>query len=715
LIVRALSAPTEARGGLPSSWRGWRSWARGFGLATAAGPRVNEQTALWHAAVYACVTFLARNIAGLPLCVLERGADGESHEKARSHPLFPVLAKRANALQTSFQARQFLMASLLLRGNGLAWKRLDGRGRVMAYLPVRWDQVRLEIERGEPVYVWQPERGEVRRWRRNEVLHQTGLSLDGIEGVSPIAAAREAIGWGLAMQEHGSRFFSNGTNVGGVLSHPGTLSEPAQERLVATLEERHQATENAWKTLVLEEGMSYEAMGVSPRDAQFLDSRQFSAVEICAFYGVKPHLAGFILQGSASFASLEQQALELVLFTLDPWLVNLEQSYERDLLTDAERDDFTIKHNVDALLRGDARTRAEVNRIGVMTGYVSRNEVRRREDLAPSEGLDEFLVPLNMAEEGGDGPTPIGSGRDPAFQPQPPAPPARARPRPREQRVAEPASERRARVAERFRPLLEAAGRRILRAELRKLRALADENVPPEPDPGEVRLVDWLVTRPGGRRRRKKRPEVRDLAGFVAAAEPLYAPGDPAGELAAGELHELAERELRGPLEALGLSIFDLAAEEVDGETDRQGLDEFIGALAAAAVAGWAIHSIRALEALVSTDSELADAERVDAVFEQWAKARAEKTARRESVKVARAASREAFKRSGATLLRWRTRGDTCPFCSQFDGRVVAIEGGSFAEPGQLEADDRAPLSIARPIGHPPLHRGCDCEIEAAG
>ena len=231
----------------------------------------------------------------------------------------------------------------------------------------------------------------------SDVLHIPGLGFDGLVGYSPIAMAKNAIGLAIATEEYGSRFFQNGAAPGGVLEHPGTLKDPAKIR--ESWNQTFSGSQNAGKVAVLEEGMHYTPISISPEQAQFLETRKFQINEIARIFRVPPHMVGDLEK--SSFSNIEQQSLEFVKYTLDPWVSRWEQSMVRSLLTPEEKKQYFVKFNLDGLLRGDYQSRMNGYAIGRQNGWMSANDIRSLEnlDLIPEEkGGDLYLINGNMTK-----------------------------------------------------------------------------------------------------------------------------------------------------------------------------------------------------------------------------------------------------------------------------------------------------------------------------
>ena len=229
----------------------------------------------------------------------------------------------------------------------------------------------------------------------SEVLHIPGLGFDGLVGYSPIAMAKNAIGMAIACEEYGAKFFANGAAPGGVLEHPGTIKDP--QRVRESWQSTFGGSGNANKIAVLEEGMKYTPIGISPEQAQFLETRKFQINEIARIFRVPPHMVGDLEK--SSFSNIEQQSLEFVKYTLDPWVIRWEQSIQRSLLSKDEKAMYFVKFNLEGLLRGDYQSRMNGYAIGRQNGWMSANDIRELENLdrIPEEdGGDLYLINGNM-------------------------------------------------------------------------------------------------------------------------------------------------------------------------------------------------------------------------------------------------------------------------------------------------------------------------------
>lgn len=373
------------------------------------GKRVNERSAMQMTAVYSCVRILSEAVAGLPLH-LYRYTENGGKEKAVDHPLYFLLHDEPNPEMTSFAFRETLMTHLLLWGNAYAQIIRNGKGEILALYPLMPDRMTVDRDdKGRLYYEYLVSnddaptmKGSTVRLQPSDVLHIPGLGFDGLVGYSPIAMAKNAIGMAIACEEYGAKFFANGAQPSGVLEHPGTIKDPSRVRESWT--QTFGGSQNANKVAVLEEGMKYTPISISPEQAQFLETRKFQLNEIARIFRVPPHMVGDLEK--SSFSNIEQQSLEFVKYTLDPWVSRWEQGMVRSLLAAEEKKGYFIKFNVDGLLRGDYQSRMNGYAVGIQNGFMSPNDVRTLEnmDLIPDElGGNRYMCNGNMVDIGSAG------------------------------------------------------------------------------------------------------------------------------------------------------------------------------------------------------------------------------------------------------------------------------------------------------------------------
>lgn len=369
---------------------------------TTSGKAVTERSAMQMTAVYSCVRILSEAVAGLPLH-LYKYMDSGGKAMALDHPLYHLLHDEPNPEMSSFVFRETLMTHLLLWGNAYAQIIRNGKNEIVALYPLMPNKMSVDRdENGRLYYTYYRGSDEAIKntefavtLQPSDVLHIPGLGFDGLVGYSPIAMAKNAIGMAIACEEYGAKFFANGAAPGGVLEHPGTIKDP--QRVRESWQSTFGGSGNANKIAVLEEGMKYTPIGISPEQAQFLETRKFQINEIARIFRVPPHMVGDLEK--SSFSNIEQQSLEFVKYTLDPWVIRWEQSIQRSLLSKDEKSVYFVKFNLEGLLRGDYQSRMNGYAIGRQNGWMSANDIRELENLdrIPAEdGGDLYLINGNM-------------------------------------------------------------------------------------------------------------------------------------------------------------------------------------------------------------------------------------------------------------------------------------------------------------------------------
>lgn len=397
IFKRLFHSRDKPKNYLPSS-----SYSAFFG-STSSGKNVNERTAMRVTAVYSCVRILSEAIASLPLHLYKQ-IDKGGKEKAINHPLYKLLHDEPNPEMTSFVFRETLMSHLLLWGNAYAQIIRNGKGQIIALYPLMPNRMTVDRDSNGRIYYTYSVNESDNRGLKNigqiylkkeDIFHIPALGFDGLVGYSPIAMAKNAIGMALATEEYGAKFFANGASPSGVLEHPGNIKDP--DRLRESWNTLFQGSGNSHKIAVLEEGLKYQPIGISPNEAQFLETRKFQIDEIARIFRVPPHMVGDL--DKSSFSNIEQQSLEFVKYTLDPWVTRWEQAIHRSLLLESEKTDYFAKFNVDGLLRGDYQSRMNGYSVGIQNGFLSPNDIRSLEnmDLIPDNlGGNLYLVNGSM-------------------------------------------------------------------------------------------------------------------------------------------------------------------------------------------------------------------------------------------------------------------------------------------------------------------------------
>ncbi|MGI5443815.1 phage portal protein [Streptomyces shenzhenensis] len=642
-------------------------WVTG-GLQNSAGIRVDHETAMMYAPYFAGVRVISEDVGGLPLFVYERLERGK--QRAAQHPLYGLLHDAPNPMMGALSFRENLTGHCMNWGRGAAYAVIHERTGVVEELwPLRPDRLHVKARRMP--------NGRFERWYQylddvngiyanlapGEVLFVPGVGDNGLGGHSIIELAANSIGLGLATEHYGAKVFDNNSAPGGVLTHPGEVSDDARKRMRADWENLHRGINRAGLMAILEEGVTWANIGL-PNDAnQFLETRKLQVTDMSRWLRLPPHMIGDL--DRATFSNIEQQQLDYVSMALTSWLTRWEQAIVTQLLLPEERERFFPEHLVDGLLRGDTTARYQAYAIGRQWGWLSANDIRERENLNAVDGGDEYLVPLNM----------VPAGRSSTAPERAVVRLARALRGRRSWRA-------RANIAETWAPKIAAADQEVADLEAKKVGALVDEHLPD----GD-----------GGRGR-------RSIASFVAALRTLYADDGPIAEL----------------MTALWLPLFtefaaDVAAEAAEEVGHEEDVD--LSVWARAYVLAHVGYRLATSFGQLRKTAEEAERDQVAAQvvsrFTQWQEERPEQTARWESSQLPNAAARETWKEAGVTTLRWVTQGSKhCPYCVKLDGRETDIEVPFIAKGDEVDGgEDGETLTAKRNTFHPPVHVGCRCQV----
>ncbi|EMJ4840080.1 phage portal protein [Morganella morganii] len=364
----------------------------GLTYDTYSGRRVSPQLAMQLTAVFSCVRVLAESVGMLPCSLYEQLETG--NRRAVRERLNRLLSVNPNNYMTPQEFWELLIACLCLRGNFYAYK-VKALGEVVELLPLDPSSVTPKLNsKWEPEYQVTFPDGRHDTLTQDDIWHVRIFTLDGLTGLSPIAYAKQAVGLGLATEEHGSRLFGNGAVTSGVLQTDQYLKDDAYERLKTDFENRHQGLANAHKPMILEMGLKWQQISMTSEDAQFLETRKFQLEEICRIFRVPLHM----IQNTdrATFNNIENLGIGFINYSLVPYLTRIEQRINAGLVKPSKQGVFYAKFNAGALLRGDMKSRFDAYATGINWGIYSPNECRELEELNPREGGDIWLTPMNM-------------------------------------------------------------------------------------------------------------------------------------------------------------------------------------------------------------------------------------------------------------------------------------------------------------------------------
>ncbi|PLR28141.1 phage portal protein [Caulobacter zeae] len=389
------------------------------GYASASGATVNVETALRNPAMFRALSLISYAIGMLPFQVI----DETTKEKATGHALYRLLHREPNGWQTAFDFRSLMQLRALVYGDAYAlivrsYQVRSRRSEPVRLIPLNPDWVKpVQADDWSVTYEYSPPKGGRRVFAASEIFHLRGLSLDGFRGLSLVRQAREAIGLAISAELASARLFKNGAFVSGVLEHPGSLSETAYGRLKESLSEKEGA-DNAWQSMILEEGMKWGAVGSTARDAELAAFRKMQVEEIARVTGVpRPLLMVDETSWGSGVTALGQFFVQ---YALNPWFEAWQQAAERSMLADAEKDRFSIKFNPNALLRGSVKDQGEFFAkalgAGGAPGWMTQNEVRDLNDLPARDGGDKLnpgsqAKPASQPQEDADEPPAAANSR----------------------------------------------------------------------------------------------------------------------------------------------------------------------------------------------------------------------------------------------------------------------------------------------------------------
>ena len=339
---------------------------------------------------------IAEDIGSAPLHTFRRLPGGAKERVLPADmPLAAKLEFQPNRDQTSMEWREMMNGHALLRGNAYSQILPGPSGFVEELVPLNPDRMKVErLPSRARVYIYRTPEGQTQKFAQEEIFHLAGLGFDGLTGLSVVGVAREAIGIAAAADRWAASHFKQGLDPGGVLKHPGTLSEEGLKNLSESFAEKNAGLANAGKPVVLEEGMEWQQMSLTSEDAQFLESRKFEIEEIARYYRMPHHKIG--IMEKATFSNIEQQAVEYVVDTLRPWAVRWEQRILLQLIPQPEL--FFSEFQLDGFLRGDLKSRYEAYQVAWQNGWMNNNEIRAKENMNPrdDEGGDAYMRPANI-------------------------------------------------------------------------------------------------------------------------------------------------------------------------------------------------------------------------------------------------------------------------------------------------------------------------------
>ncbi|WAH38611.1 phage portal protein [Alicyclobacillus dauci] len=396
-LLTRLVAKNQVTGGYSPDGFFERYWARIGGFNNHSGVPVNEESALRFITVYSCVRVLSEALASLPLYVYKSRSDGGA-DKAPDHPVYDLLYAEPNDEMNTVTWREQQMSSLVISGNSYSIITMNGRGQAVDVYPVPWERCWPYRDPDDWKIKYRVnDRGKSEVFPAEQVFHIPGLGWDGILGYSPIRMAAESIGVGMAAAEFAARFYGQGMNAGGILEHPNELSDKAYDRLKEDIAESWSGIRNAWKPIILEDGMKYNRISMPMADAQFVETRKLARDEICGLFRVPPHMIANL--DKATFSNIEQMSLEFVMYSLMPYISKWENAINWKLFSKRDRQQgYFVKFDLNELLRADYVSRQNGMAIQRQNGVINADEWRSVEGRNPIGGDagKAYLVNGNM-------------------------------------------------------------------------------------------------------------------------------------------------------------------------------------------------------------------------------------------------------------------------------------------------------------------------------
>lgn len=365
--------------------------ALGEGYESNSGQRVTTNSAMQQLVVFNCVRVLAESMGMLP-CQLLKKTD-RVRLPATGHRLYPLITMAPNSYMTAQEFWELLVACLCLRGNFYAYK-VSALGNVGELLPLNPDIVRPKLKDDWTVEYTVNFKSGTKVLTQDEIWHVRLFTLDGLNGLNPIAYARQALGLGQAMDAHAAKLFTNGAVTSGVLRTEQELSPEAFDRLKTEFQGEHMGVANAYKPMILEMGLDWKPISLSAQDTQFIESKKLTEAQICGLFRVPPHLVASMEKMTLN--NIEHMGMSFVNYSLVPIMTRIEHRIQVGLLNEKDRLTHYAKFNAGALMRGDLKGRYEAYAKGIQWSILSSNECRDLEDMNPREGGDVYLTPMNM-------------------------------------------------------------------------------------------------------------------------------------------------------------------------------------------------------------------------------------------------------------------------------------------------------------------------------
>ncbi|WP_058953049.1 phage portal protein [Clostridium tyrobutyricum] len=367
----------------------------GEDVPTADNSTIDANTAMSFTAVFACNRVLSETLASCPIFLYEKDSKG-NRVQITDAPEYQLMHYTPNPEMTPGQFKETGMSNMNLGGNFIVQKVFNLHGDLLELRPILWNRVRIDIDKdtGRLLYFID---GKTEPKTRDEILHIPGLTLDGYIGVTPLTYAALTIDIGLSQDKFERNFYLNRASTSGIFQYPNELGDEAFKRLKKDIKKNYTGLSNAGVPMILEGGGQFKEVTMKLTDAQFLESKRFRIEDVCRIFRIPLHLVQDLTRSTNN--NIEHQSLEFIVYTMLPWFKRWEENLNLQLLSnESKRKNRYFEFKVDALLRGDAQTRASAYAQGRQWGWLSVNDIRRLENMDPIENGDIYLQPLNMSE-----------------------------------------------------------------------------------------------------------------------------------------------------------------------------------------------------------------------------------------------------------------------------------------------------------------------------
>lgn len=643
----------EARSGVATPEKWLVDYFKG-GADSYAGVMVDEETALKYSAYFCGVRRISETLGSIPLILYQRLKEG-GKERAYNHSLYDKLHNSPNPNVVSMTFRSTLQNHLLTWGNAYAqiiWKQNQ---TIDSLYPLRPD--RMTVKRdiyGELQYEYNYQGIKRVAIPNNQILHIPGFGFDGTVGYSIVRLARESLGLGLGTEEFGARFFGSGTHPGLIAEHPGRLGPDASDNLRKSLTEKSSGLGKSHKILILEEGMKAVPVGIPPEDAQFLETRKFQVTDVARWLNIPPHMIMDLER--ATFSNIEEQSLEFVIYTMRPWFVLWEQVLSHRLLSSEERKIYFFEHLIDALLRGDTKSRYEAYKIASDSGWFNADEIRAKENMNPQpNGMGKiYNVPLNF------------QNKVDWLNKEDKEENKYLRALNIEQRSI---MERNNIVKNYNRIFVDAAGRFVRREGIAIKKAV------------------------------NKYLKNGNITDFTFWLDKFY-----------NELPEYIEKNMLPVIMTYGEMIEQSAAREIGFEWKDEQFDKFCKEYIEIFIKRHIYMARGCIRGILNNTEQDKLIEIINRELEEWKDKKPEKIAKNETVEANGAFTKRIYKLAGIRNIKWVNQ-DNNEYCRELDGKIIEIDQYFLREGTELQPEGKSPLKIESNKGHPPLFEGCSCTI----